>query len=110
MTSNIWIPIDHIQDQEPIWAGTRIRMFEFSPNGVEQNEQKQNKAERSEQYMEYLLSYIHGNSDELQLTCLTQGEAGNIGAVVSKDLPNHYTLAQTLKAMLAGTYSEVLFE
>lgn len=73
MRSNIWIPIEHIQDQEPIWAGTRIRMFELSQNGVEQNEQKQNKAEHSEQYMEYLLSYIHGNSDELQLTCLTQG-------------------------------------
>ena len=91
MTTEVWIPMEEIQDQEPIWAGTKIRIYQEPP-------------------LEYLLSYIYGNSNELQLTCLTQGEAGNIGGVITKDLPNHYVLAQTLKTFLTGVYSEICFE
>ncbi len=91
LTTEVWIPMEEIQDQEPIWAGTKIRIYQEPP-------------------LEYLLSYIYGNSNELQLTCLTQGEAGNIGGVIAKDLPNHYALAQTLKTFLSGVYSEICFE
>lgn len=93
MTTEVWIPIDEIQDQEPIWAGAKIRIYQ-----------------EQEHPMEYLLSYIYGNSNELQLTCLTSGESGNIGGVIAKDLPNHYVLAQTLKTFLTGVYSEIRFE
>lgn len=132
LTKEIWIPMDQIKDQQPIWAGTRIRMAEISPNmpmpSMEQTEPmertertketehhtvqhtEQHTEQHTGQYTEYLLSYIYGHSDALQLTCLTQGEAGNIGGVIPKDLPNHYALAQTLKTWLTGVYSEVLFE
>lgn len=128
LTKEIWIPMDQLQDQQPIWAGTRIRMVEISPYtlkpSMEQTEPMkrtertedpeqpmvQHKEDHEEQYTEYLLSYIYGHSDALQLTCLTQGEAGNIGGVIPKDLPNQYALAQTLKTWLTGVYSEVLFE
>ncbi|WP_260984517.1 hypothetical protein [Paenibacillus xylanexedens] len=93
MTTEVWIQVEEIQDQEPIWAGTKIRIYQEQENP-----------------MEYLLSYIHGNSNELQLTCLTSCEAGNIGGVIAKDLPNHYALAQTLKTFLTGVYSEICFE
>lgn len=91
MSTEVWIPIDQIPDEQSIWAGSKIRI-------------------NQEQPMEYLLSYIYGNENELQLTCLTPGEAGNIGGVIAKDLPNHYALAQTLKTFLTGVYSEICFE
>ena len=68
MTTEVWIPMDEIQDQEPIWAGTKIRIYQEQP-------------------LEYLLSYIYGNANELQLTCLTPGEAGNMEALLLKICP-----------------------
>ncbi|WP_434751529.1 hypothetical protein [Paenibacillus amylolyticus] len=38
MATEVWIPMDEIQDQEPIWAGTKIRIYQGQP-------------------MEYLLSF-----------------------------------------------------
>ncbi|MCM3132181.1 hypothetical protein M3629_05255 [Paenibacillus polysaccharolyticus] len=93
MTTEVWIPMDEIRDQETIWAGTKIRIYQ-----------------QQEHPTVYLLSYIYGNSNELQLTCLTHGEAGNIGGVIAKDFSNHYALAQTLKTFLTGVYSEICFE
>ncbi|KHL96816.1 hypothetical protein QW71_04055 [Paenibacillus sp. IHB B 3415] len=51
-------------------------------------------------YYDYLVLYSYANDDNLQLTNLSKGEAGNIIFVIKKDKPNHYALGKTLKDMV----------
>lgn len=93
-----WIPLGNIEGDEKIWAGTKVRLYNVGLNGKD----------KQEDYYEYLVSFIHGNDEYLQLTNLSQGEAGNILCVLAKDLPNHYAIGKTLKYMVGVENSFVL--
>ena len=94
-----WLSINEISDEEKIWAGTIIRL-----------ENVTDMPGYSMTNFDYLISYIFGNSEYLQLSCLTAGEAGNILCVLKKDLPNHYALGAELKRMLGCENVSVKFE
>ena len=95
-----WIPLKNIKNGEKVWVGTKVRLYNVGLN-VEN---------KQDDYYDYLVSFIYGNNEYLQLTNLSQGEAGNIICVLQKDLPNHYATAKTLKHMIGLENSFVLFE
>ncbi len=100
METSKWIPLVNIKDEEEIWVGTRVRMYNVGLNVVD----------KKDDYYEYLVSYIYDNEAYLQLTNLSQGKAGNIICVIEKDLPNHYALGKTLKHMVRLESTFVQFE
>ena len=85
-----WIPISQLSDDTKIWSGIVVRLYNIGLN----------VSDKSKDYYEYLISEIYGNHKYLQLTCLSQGKAGNIICVLKKDLPNHYALGKELKRMM----------
>jgi len=95
-----WIPLESIDDNQKIWVGTKVRLFGIGLK-VE---------DKSDDYNDYLVSYIYDNNEFLQLTNLSQGEAGNIICVIIMDKPNHYSLGKTLKEILGVQNTFVLFE
>ncbi|GEM_PF-128546 len=94
-----WIPLDQLNDDEKIWAGTKIRQYSVGLNVTDKNDD----------YYDYLVSYIFGNEAYLQLTNLSRGEAGNVLCVLQKDSPNHYSLAGKLKEMVGLELTYVQF-
>ena len=85
-----WIPVSDLQDDSKIWAGNRVRIFNVGLNVIN----------KSEDYFEYIVSFIYGDNQFLQLTCLSQGEGGNTVCVLKKDLPNHYATGRELKSKI----------
>ena len=85
-----YIPISQLNDDTKIWSGIIVRLYNIGLN----------VSNKSKDYYEYLISEIYGNNEYLQLTCLSQGEAGNIICILKKDLPNHYALGKELKRMM----------
>ncbi|MDR1320018.1 MAG: hypothetical protein LBK56_01120 [Gracilibacteraceae bacterium] len=85
-----WIPLSELQDDEKIMTGRRIRLYNVGLN-------VENKAD---DYLEYMVSFVYGNEQYLQLTCLSPGEEGNIIGVLAKDLPHHYALGRELKRIM----------
>jgi len=100
METSKWIPVRNISDDEKIWAGTKVRLYNV---GLKVKD-------KTDDYYEYLVSYIFDNNDYLQLTNLSRGKAGNILCVLKKDRPNHYSLGKTLKDMIGLDNTFVLFE
>lgn len=92
-----WISIKDISDDMIIWSGSKVRLY----NVFEGYKDK---------YLEYLVCYIYDNNDYLQLTCLSQGEEGNIICVIKKDKPNHYSTGKELKRMMDIDNSFILVE
>jgi hypothetical protein len=97
---NQWIPLENINDDGKIWVGTRVRLYDVGLN----------VSDKKDDYYEYLVSFIYGNDVYLQLTNLSQGEAGNIIFVIEKDLPNQFALGKTLKDMMGAENAYVQFE
>jgi len=99
MKKERWILLHELSDDDKVWAGTIVRLDNvmLTPDDTIL-------------CYDYLVSYINGDSEYLQLTCLTAGEAGNILCVLKKDLPNHFALGAELKRMLAGESVAVKFE
>lgn len=99
MSTDKWIPIHELDDNAKIWAGTLVRIdnLMFSPD-------------ETTYCYDDLVSFIYDNAEYLQLTCLTQGEAGNIMCVLKKDLPNHYALGSELKRMVGFESASVRLE
>jgi len=85
-----WLPLANLNDDTKIWAGTKVRIYNVGLN----------VSNKSDDYYDYLVSFIYGNNDFLQLTCLSQGEAGNIICVIKKDSPNHFATGKELKRMI----------
>ncbi|GIO56844.1 MULTISPECIES: hypothetical protein [Paenibacillus] len=100
MQSKGWIPLINISNDEKIWVGTKIRLFNAGLNVTD----------KEYDYYDYLVSYIYDNNDLLQLTNLSQGEAGNILCVIPKEKPYHYSLGKSLKDAVGLDNSYVLFE
>jgi hypothetical protein len=92
--------MEKINDRDEIWVGTKIRLYNVGLN----------VKDKKDDYYDYLVSYIYDNNEYLQLTNLSQGEAGNIICVLQKELPNNYALGRTLKYMVGLEDSYVLFE
>lgn len=86
MDKDRWLPIKEISDDTPIWSGTIVRVY-----GVNNNE---------EHYYDYIVSFIYDNVDYLQLTCLTQGEGGNVICVLQTEPNTNYSLGKELKRMM----------
>jgi len=53
-----------------------------------------------EDFYDYIVSFIYDNTDYLQLTCLTQGEGGNILCVLKTEPNSNYSLGRELKRMM----------
>lgn len=86
MSKDRWLPIKEISDDTPIWSGTIVRVY-----GVNNHEKY---------YYDYIVSFIYDNADYLQLTCLTQGEGGNIICVLQTEPNTNYSLGKELKRMM----------
>ena len=99
MEKSHWIPMQDVSDDEKIWTGTKVRIYNVGINVVD----------KRDDYYDFLVSSIYGNNEYLQLTNLSQGEAGNILCVLPKDLPNHYATGKSLKKMIGLKDSFVLF-
>ncbi|RCW40858.1 hypothetical protein DFP97_12913 [Paenibacillus prosopidis] len=50
-----WIPLISISNDEKIWAGTKVRLFNVGLNA----------ADKEHDYYDYLVSYIFDNDDLL---------------------------------------------
>lgn len=85
-----WVPISQLSDDIKIWSGVIVRLYNIGLN----------VSDKSKDYYEYLISEIYGNHEYLQLTCLSEGKAGNIICILKKDLPNQYVLSKELKRMM----------
>lgn len=86
MLKNDWIPVREISDETQIWSGTIVRVF-----GVNNSEKE---------FYDYIVSFIYDNNDYLQLTCLSQGEGGNIICVLQTEPSSNYSLGRELKRMM----------
>lgn len=75
MMNNDWISVLEIEDDTQIWTGTVVRVFteELNKDNLEGN------------FYDYIVSFIYDNNEYLQLTCLTQGEGGNIVCVLQTE-------------------------
>lgn len=93
-----WISLKDISDDMIIWSGTKVRLYNVF-KGCES---------KRDIYLEYLVCYIYDNNDYLQLTCLSQGEEGNIICVIKKDIPNHYSTGKELRRMMDNDNSYIL--
>ncbi|RDU38650.1 hypothetical protein DRW41_03555 [Neobacillus piezotolerans] len=100
MESSKLIPLATINDEYKVWAGTRVRLYNVGLN-IE---------EKKDDYYEYLVSFIYGNENFLQLTNLSLGEAGNILCVLEKDFPNQYALDKNLKYMMGLENTFILID
>ncbi|MDQ0876091.1 hypothetical protein QFZ77_004750 [Paenibacillus sp. V4I3] len=100
MEATGYVPLINISNDEKIWAGTKVRLFNVGLN----------VADKEHDFYDYLVSYIFDNDDLLQLTNLSQGKAGNILCVIPKDKPNHYSSGKSLKDMVGLDNTYVLFE
>ncbi len=100
MEKHNWIALKNLEDNEKIWTGTKVRLYNVGLN-IE---------DKSKDYYDYLVSNIYGNSEYLQLVNLSQGEAGNIICVLKMDLPNRYATGKTLKNMMDIENSFVFLE
>lgn len=96
MDNSKWMPLSNVDDEEEIWAGARVRLYNVGMN----REDKEND------FYECIISYTYDNNNYLQLTNLTTGKAGYIICVIEKELPNNYALGKTLKQRigLKNTY------
>lgn len=86
MLKNDWIPVREISEETQIWSGTIVRVF-----GVNNSEKE---------FYDYIVSFIYDNNDYLQLTCLSQGEGGNIICVLQTEPSSNYSLGRELKRMM----------
>ncbi|MGI1832187.1 MULTISPECIES: hypothetical protein [Bacillus] len=88
--SNDWITVQEVEDDTQIWAGTVVRVFteELNKDNLEGN------------FYDYIVSFIYDNNEYLQLTCLTQGEGGNIVYVLQTEPDSNYSLGKELKRMM----------
>ncbi|WP_322536081.1 hypothetical protein [Bacillus altitudinis] len=88
--NNGWITVQEVEDDTQIWAGTVVRVFteELNKDNLEGN------------FYDYIVSFIYDNNEYLQLTCLTQGEGGNIVCVLQTEPNSNYSLGKELKRMM----------
>ncbi len=95
-----WKQIEDLKDDDKIYSGALIRFY---------NKEKAigEAASLPINPTDYIISEIYGNNDYLQLTCISQGEGGNIGSVL-KSLNGHYTLGAEIKRMLVSDLYQVL--
>ncbi|NMD72721.1 hypothetical protein HHO41_21065 [Bacillus sp. DNRA2] len=90
MLKSDWISVKEIADDTRIWSGTIVRIFRGALN--------EDNCEDS--YYDYIVSFIYDNTDYLQLTCLSQGEGGNIVCVLQTEPNSNYSLGRELKRMM----------
>lgn len=100
MNKSKWIPLSNIKDDEEIWAGARVRLYDVGLNS----------SDKEKDYYEFIISYIYDNNDHLQLTNLTPGKAGYVTFVLEKDLPNNFGLGKTLKYLIGLENAYIKFE
>ncbi|ABV64058.1 hypothetical protein [Bacillus pumilus] len=90
MIKNDWISVQEVEDDTRIWAGTIVRVFK----------EELNKDNIQDNFYDYIVSFIYDNNEYLQLTCLTQGEGGNIVSVLQTEPDSNYSLGKELKRMM----------
>lgn len=88
MSEKNWIPIKEVPEDARIWSGTIVRVYE---SNVEDDEVD---------FYDYMISFIYDNNDYLQLTCISQGEGGNIVCVLQLEPNSNHSLGKELKRMM----------
>jgi len=99
-----WRLIDSIQDDEKIYTGTCIRLYNTAKSFTEQCALPCGKDDA----LDYIVSEIYGNCDYFQLICLTEGEVGNITCVLKRENGNHFVTGKEIKRMLHTDLYKVL--
>lgn len=92
-----WTTLDNISDNFRIYSGVVIRMYDVGLN-VKNAE---------EDYYDYIVSEIYGDTDYFQLVCISSGEGGNIGCILKRHEGDSYVLGRELKRMLADSKNNV---
>lgn len=85
MENETWIPIAKVKDEEEIYLGTVVRIYDILDSSI---------------YYDYIVSSIFGNDHYLQLTCFTQGEGGNIGCIIRLQEGKAQSSGKELKKVL----------
>lgn len=83
-----WVPLKDIADDEKIWSGTIARIYD----GIS----------RQDHFYDYMVTFIYDNTEYLQLSCLSQGEGGNIICVLKREPGRNYSTGKELKRMLGS--------
>lgn len=87
-----WVKLHEISDEQPIFAGTVVRIYDVGLNAVC----------KDTDYYDYMICDIYANGDYLQLSCLGQGEGGNIVCVLAVEPGSRNSTGRELKRMLSG--------
>jgi hypothetical protein len=99
-----WILIDNMLDDEEIYTGVCIRFYNTAKGLAEQCALPCGKDDP----LDYVITEIYDNREYFQLTCLTEGEVGNITCVLKRENGNHFVTGKEIKRMLLTDLYKVL--
>lgn len=99
-----WMLIDNLQDDEKIYLGECIRFY----NTEKSIEDRCALPCGKDDYLDYIVSEIYDNCEYFQLTCLTEGEGGNITCVLKRDNGGCFVTGKEIKRMLQTDLHKVL--
>lgn len=99
-----WMLIEHLKDDDKIYIGACIRFYNTAKGITEQCVLPCGE----DNPLDYIISAIYDNSEYYQLTCLTQGEGGNITCVLKRENGNYFVTGREIKRMLQTELYRVL--
>lgn len=99
-----WILVENLQDDEMVYKGSCVRFYNTAKSLAEQCALPCGK----DGYLDYAISEVYDNREFYQLTCLTEGEIGNITCVLKRENGNHFVTGKEVKRMLQNDLYKVL--
>lgn len=90
-----WILIDYLKDDERIYKGTCIWFYDTDKGLAEHCALPVNDIP-----LDYMITEAFGDGKHFQLTCLTEGEAGNITCVLKRENSTYFVTGKEIKRML----------
>jgi hypothetical protein len=99
-----WMLIDNIQDDEKIYKGACFRFYNTEKSLAEQCALSCGK----DDHLDYVVTEIYDNIEYFQLTCLTEGEVGNITCVLKRENGNYFVTGKEIKRILQTDLYKVL--
>lgn len=99
-----WVLIDEIKDDEKIYKGVGVRFYNTAKGLEEQCCLPCGK----DGHLDYIVTQVYDNTEYFQLTCLSEGEIGNITCVLLRDNGNYFVTGKEIKRMLQTDLYKVL--
>jgi hypothetical protein len=99
-----WMLIENIKDNDKIFKGACIRFYNTAKSITEHRALPCGEDDP----IDYIISAIYNNSEYYQLTCLTQGEGGNITCVLKRENGSYFVTGKEIKRMLQTDLYKVL--